>query len=138
MCKISQIGLVWKMKFKIKALDSWEEDFAQAKKELEIIEDFYRAKYNNNEIKDLSIYDSWSAKHIRMISYRKDLFDYVVAVNYQVVSANHRTINKVAGTTREFVPFDKDELKFFDLLDYDLNSLFKHETGQDITDWVSM
>jgi hypothetical protein len=125
------------MKFKIKSLDSREEDFAQVKKELEIIEDFYRAKYNNNEIEDLSVYDVGN-NQIRVIKYRKGLIDHKVAIHYEVTSANYRTINKIAGSTREFLPFDKDELKFFDLLDYDLNSLFKHETGQDITDWVSM
>ena len=122
------------MKFKIKALDSWEEDFAQAKKELEIIEDFYRAKYNNNEIEDLSIYDDGN-NHIRFITYSKDLLNHKVGVNYRVFSINYRTINKVARSGSEFIPFDKDELEFFDKLNYDLNSFFKHETGQDITDW---
>lgn len=38
----------------------------------------------------------------------------------------------------ELVPFTKEELKFFDLLDFEVD--YNHYTGlkQDITDWVGM
>jgi hydrogenase maturation factor len=34
--------------------------------------------------------------------------------------------------------FTKEELKFFDLLDYEINPVTVKTTGQDITDWVNM
>jgi hypothetical protein len=110
------------MKFRIKALDN-------TKKELEIIENFYRTK----NLEDFHIFESVVSSHTRVINWRKGLIDYVVSIDY-----GHKLIAKVTQPGPEWFPFDRDELKLFDSLDYDLHFLFKKATKQDIADWIGM
>ena len=114
-----------KMKVHFKALDN-------TKKELETIEDFYRAKYNNDEIEDLSINDSHSKQNFRVITWRKNLIDYIVSIDYE-----KKLVLKGTQPNLEWEPFEKDELKLFDLLDYDINPIHKKEIKQDVTDWIT-
>lgn len=110
------------MKFRIKAFDN-------TKKELEIIEDFYRAK----NLEDFHIFESVVRPHTRVINWRKGLIDYVVSINY-----GHKLAAKGTQPGPEWFPFDRDELKLFDSLDYDLHSVFKKDTNQDIADWIGV
>lgn len=113
------------MKIHFKAQDN-------TKKELEMIEDFYRAKYNNDEIEDLSINDPSYKINTFIVKWRKGLIDYVVSLDYE-----KKLVAKAAQPNLEWALFEKDELKLFDLLDYDINSIHKKEMKQDITDWIT-
>lgn len=121
------------MKFKIKALDTQEEDLKNTKKELEIIEDFYRYKYDNSKIEQFSIFDSTSKMYTRVVTWKKNNIEYVVSIDYEF-----KLIAKGTRPGFNWEPFEKDELKLFDLLDYDLHAIFNKDTKQDITDWVWM
>lgn len=44
---------------------------------------------------------------------------------------------KIVNSRKSFVPFTKEELKFFDSLDFQFTPTFAQVTGQDITDWFS-
>lgn len=114
-----------KMKIHFKALDN-------TKKELETIEDFYRAKYNNHKIEDLDIFDSASKMHVRVINWKKDSVEYIVSVDYK-----QKIIAKATQPNLEWEPFEKDELKLFDLLNYDIHAIHKKKIKQEITDWVN-
>lgn len=122
-----------KIKLHFKALDNHEEDLKNTKKDLEIIEDFYRAKYmSNNDMEDLSIYDS-DRPGIRIVSWKEGVRIYLVSINYEFKQAA-----KGIQPSMDWTPFEKDELKLFDMLDYELHPVYKKNVKQDITDWTKI
>lgn len=120
------------MKFKIKALDNYEQDLKNTKKELEIIEDFYRDKYINNKIENLTIYDSTISGN-RIVRWKDGGTEYVVSINSELKQAA-----KGIEPNMDWTPFEKDELKLLDMLDYELHPVYKENVKQDIMDWVLM
>jgi hypothetical protein len=113
------------MKYKIhyKSLDSVN----NKEKIIEKIREFYKDKYHleQTDFDTLTRFD-WkeylpgfgtNAKEVRLIVYWED---------YHV----HLYEDGV------YTPFTKKELKFFDMLDFDLYKEFADVVEQDITDWV--
>lgn len=121
------------MKFKIKSLDNHEEDWANTKRELKIIEDFYITKYNKNEIEKLSMSDSYTQSNVRIVNWKKNDLILILSIDHEV-----KTIAKVSKPSKDWEPFEKDELKLFDLLDYNIHFLQQKQTGQEVTDWAWM
>jgi hypothetical protein len=109
-----------KYKIKFKAIDN-------ANKELELVEEFYKDK------PDFTQYDSYSSDNVRVINFRENGIGYVVSVNYK-----DKLVIKALQSDLTLMPFTKEELKFFDMLDYDIHEIAVKEIKQTITSWVGM
>ena len=113
-----------KYKIKYKCLDDSKK---QLKLELEMIEKFYRDKPNFNR------YDLHLSSETIVIEFKEGTTKVFVSINYK-----NKTVAKALYASLDFVSFTKEELKFFDLLDYEINPAVVKKTGQSITDWVGM
>jgi hypothetical protein len=113
-----------KYKIKYKGLDDSKK---QLELELELIEKFYRDKPNFNR------YDLILSSETKVIEFTEGTTKVFVSVNYK-----NKTIVKALYKSLDYVPFTKEELKFFDSLDYEINPAVVKETKQDITDWLDM
>ena len=110
------------MKYKInyKGLDN-------SKKQLELVEEFYKDK------PDFTQYDSYSSDNVRVINFRENGIGYVVSINYK-----DKLVVKALQSDLTLMPFTKEELKFFDLLDYYIHEIAVKEIKQEIDDWIFM
>ena len=113
-----------KYKIKYKGLDYLKK---QLELELEQVEKFYRDKPNFNR------YDLHLSSEAIVIEFKEGTTKVIVSVNYK-----NKTVAKALYESLDFVSFTKEELKFFDSLDYEINPATVKKTGQSITDWVGM
>lgn len=78
--------------------------------------------------------------HPHVLYTREDFDNPEEIINFEINYENKYIIkyitNKAAGDHWD-ISFTTDELKFFDLLDYEVESVYKGDVvSQDITDWV--
>jgi hypothetical protein len=109
-----------KYKIKFKAIDN-------PNKELELVEEFYKDKPN------ISQYYSYGSDNVRFINFRENGIEYAVGVDYK-----DKLVIKELRSDLTVMPFTKEELKFFDMLDYNIHEIAVKKIKQDITDWVNM
>jgi hypothetical protein len=124
------------MKFKIKSLDTIKElrEANEVNVDLELIENFYMNKH-----KDVVIQNGFENESVaynpytQIISWKENNNLFTVVFNWQ-----DKEVYKEIRPYTQFFPFDKDELKLFDVLDYTISDKASQATKQDIADWVSM
>ena len=120
------------MKFKIKSLDNIPDKIALVEKVHEFLYFFYSEKEGLSDFQTIT--DGARSITFSMTFYWKD----IIAVSLIWPTEENMPITITKTTKGSYSFFEKEELKFFDLLDFEIDS--KHYTvmEQDITDWIGM
>jgi hypothetical protein len=114
------------MKFKIKSLDNANEDLKN-----KIINHLEQFGY---KIKSITNANSFFRLYYTFLEDKE-----LDPSGYFEIDYNPRLIKKIDTNMWNFTTFTKEELKFFDLLDFDLHPKQReYYIQQDITDWVGM
>jgi hypothetical protein len=125
------------MKYKIsyKALDN-DFDFQAFEKK---IENFYNSLkwVENLQVKYYNISDAISDRNRSLVvRYHNNTLDNYLDKEFMIeIKPVKKEIRKSSYPYLNPYPFEKEELKFFDFLDFQLT---RANEDQDITDWVSM
>lgn len=94
------------------------------------VKEFYKKKLRNAH--DVRFDDN--NKVYFNISWRA--LDAQVLTSYLVeLALEAKVVAKMYLTTGNYTKFDRDELKFFDTIEYNIKKEAAEVTGQDITDW---
>lgn len=131
------IGRIINMKYKIhyKSLDQ-AFDFEAFK---EKVENFYNSLewVENLDVRYYNIIEPISDRNRSlMVRYHNNTLDNYLDKEVMIeIRPVKKEITKVNYPTLQPTLFMKDELKFFDLLDFEL---FSWNNAQDITDWINM
>jgi hypothetical protein len=124
------------MKFKIKSLDTTKElrEANEVSKDLDLIHAFYKNKHKDVVIKNGFENESVAYNpYTQLITWEEKNYFFTVVFNWQ-----DKEVYKELRPYHQFFPFDKDELKLFDALDYTIRDKAMQATEQDITDWINM
>jgi hypothetical protein len=119
------------MKYKIhyKSLDSITNKEVIINK----IKEFYKNKYlivEQREYSDLTVFN--------LKEYLPSFLGFETEVKLIVLIIDWYNIDVSLSQGAIYKPFTKEELKFFDSLDFDLSKRFADDVEQQITDWVVM
>lgn len=114
------------MKFKIKALDDANLDLRN-----KIVDKLKELGYTLTRSNNANSY----FKINYTLPKNKDL-DYYAG--YFEINYNPRAVRKVDTNIWNYRKFTKEELKFFDMLDFEIEREQAKATEQDITDWIGM
>lgn len=97
----------------------------------EKIEQFYRTRLERVTGEQLT--SAWSTDEKKFVI---TWVDSVLETNYTIeVNMPFRTVQRKYSNNTFLSVMSTDELKFFDMLDFELEPKYAKATGQDITDW---
>ena len=121
------------MKFRIKAKDSRSEL-------IEKVHEFLYSLYSQKEgISDFQLQINAIPDGNKSITFSITFnWKNIIAVSLIWPTDEEEAITIVKTKDGEYEPFEKEELRFFDLLDFEINRKHHVVTNQEITDWTGM
>ena len=100
----------------------------------ETVDELKKFYKNNPRYQNVSIRGNSIQKTVD-VTYNYGLFGNVITLKVQIIPAFNQILKRLENDIRDYRAFDVGELKFFDLLGFELDPLFAKITEQEISDW---